>query len=293
MSSLKTIHLPQGPLQYLEQGRGQPIVFVHGLLADHQLWLPLLPDLDQGVRCILPNWPLGAHAMAMKPDADLSVPGVAQLIADFIAELDLRDVTLVGNDSGGALVQMVCARHPERIGRAVLTTCDAYDVFPPPAFATLKWWGHVPGLAWMSAQLLHHVPVLRRLPIAFGDLTDEPLASDLIEHWLRPLRTDAGVRRDVRKFLRSVSTRFTEEAGFALQGFNRPVLLLWSTRCRHFPKRLAERLLRELPNAKLQWVDSAGVFLSLEYAGQVADSIRRFHLETACEAKSEGKSCAI
>lgn len=293
MSSLNTVHLPQGPLQYLEQGRGQPIVFVHGLLADHQLWLPLLPDLGQGVRCIVPNWPLGAHAMAMKPDADLSVPGVARLIADFIAALDLRDVTLVGNDSGGALVQMVCARHPERIGRAVLTTCDAYDVFPPPAFATLKWWGHVPGLAWMSAQLLHHVPVLRRLPIAFGDLTDGPLSDDLIEHWLRSLRTDAGVRRDVRKFLRSVSARFTEEAGFALQGFNRPVLLLWSTRCRHFPQRLAERLLRELPDARLQWIDTAGVFLSLEHAGQVADSIRRFHLEAAFEGKPGGKSCAI
>ncbi|MDI1259130.1 alpha/beta hydrolase [Aquabacterium sp.] len=293
MSSLKTIHLPQGPLQYLDQGRGQPIVFVHGLLADHQLWLPLLPDLGQGVRCIFPNWPLGAHAKAMKPDADLSVPGVARLIADFIAALDLRDVTLVGNDSGGALVQMVCARHPERIGRAVLTTCDAYDVFPPPAFATLKWWGHVPGLAWVSAQLLHHVPVLRRLPIAFGDLTEGPLADDLIEHWLQPLRKDAGVRRDVRKFLRSVSTRFTEEAGFALQGFNRPVLLLWSTRCRHFPKRLAERLLSELPHAELQWVDSAGVFLSLEHAGQVADNIRRFHQENALQEQPEGKSCAI
>lgn len=293
MSSLKTIHLPQGPLQYLDQGRGQPIVFVHGLLADHQLWVPLLPDLGQVARCIVPNWPLGAHAKAMKSDADLSVPGVARLIADFIAALDLRDVTLVGNDSGGALVQMVCARYPERIGRAVLTTCDAYDVFPPPAFATLKWWGHVPGLAWVSAQLLHHVPVLRRLPIAFGDLTDEPLADDLIEHWLRPLRKDAGVRRDVRKFLCSVSTRFTEEAGFALQGFNRPVLLLWSTRCRHFPKRLAERFLRELPHAELQWVDSAGVFLSLEHAGQVADSIRRFHQENALREQPEGKSCAI
>lgn len=293
MSSLKTIHLPQGPLQYLERGRGQPIVFVHGLMADHQLWVPLLPDLGQVARCIVPNWPLGAHAKAMKPDADLSVPGLARLIADFIVALDLRDVTLVGNDSGGALVQMVCARHPERIGRAVLTTCDAYDVFPPPAFATLKWWGHVPGLAWVSAQLLHHVPVLRRLPIAFGDLTEGPMDDDLIERWLRPLRKDAGVRRDVRKFLRSVSTRFTEEAGFALQGFNRPVLLLWSTRCRHFPKRLAERLLRELPDARLQWIDTAGVFLSLEHAGQVADSIRRFHLEVACEGTPEGKSCAI
>lgn len=293
MDTLKTIHLPQGPIQYLDVGRGQPLVFVHGLMADHQLWVPLLAHLGPGIRCIVPNWPLGAHAMPMRPDADLSVPGVARLVADFIAALDLRDVTLVGNDSGGALVQMVCARHPQRIGRAVLTTCDAYDVFPPPAFATLKWWGHVPGLAWWSAQLLHHVPALRRLPIAFGDLTESPLDDNLVERWLMPLRKNAGVRRDVRKFLRTVSTRFTEEAGFALQGFPRPVLLLWSTRCRHFPKRLAERLLKELPRAQLQWIDSSGVFLSLDQAGQVADSIKRFHLASTVNGQSENKSCAM
>lgn len=293
MSSLKTIQLPQGPIQYLDQGRGQPMVFVHGLIADHQLWAPLLADLGPGVRCILPNWPLGAHTMPMTPDADLSVPGVARLIADFMAALGLTDVTLVGNDSGGALVQMVCAQHPERIGRVVLTTCDAYDVFPPPTFATLKWWGPVPGLAWCSAQLLHHIPALRRLPIAFGDLTEAPLDDDLIERWLGPLRKDAGVRRDVRKFLRTVSTRFTEEAGLALQGFNRPVLLLWSTRCHHFPSRLAERLMKDLPNAELQWIDSSGVFLSLEHAGEVADSIKRFHAETGLKAQPESKSCAI
>jgi pimeloyl-ACP methyl ester carboxylesterase len=204
------------------------------------------------------------------------VMGMVQLIADFIAALDLKDVILVGNDSGGALVQMVCARFPQRIARVVLTTCDAYDVFPPPAFAYLKLLGHVPALAWWSAQLLHHVPLLRRLPITFGDLTDGPLASELIEHWLRPLRHDAGVRRDVCQFLRTLSPQYTEEAGVALRSFERPVLLLWSTRCHHFPKRLAERLQRELPHADLHWIDSTGVFLSLEYADQLVAHIQQF-----------------
>lgn len=286
MSSLKTIHLAQGPIRYLEHGQGQPVVFVHGLLVDHRLWTPLLQDLGPGLRCILPDWPLGSHAMAMQPEADLSVHGMARLIADFIASLDLKEVILVGNDTGGALVQMVCARHPERIGRVVLTTCDAYDVFPPPAFVTLKWWGHIPGLAWASAQLLHHIPALRRLPITFGDLTEAPLSDALAERWLRPLRTDAGVRRDVRKFLRSMSARFTEEAGFALKGFKQPVLLLWSQRCRHFPNRLAERLHCELPDAELQWIDSSGVFLSLEHAPRVAASIRRFGLALTSPSQS-------
>ena len=276
MSPLQTVQLPQGPIQYTEQGTGQPIVFVHGLLVDNRLWQPLLPGLGHGVRSIMPNWPLGAHTMAMKPDADLSVSGMVQLIADFIAALDLQDVILVGNDTGGALVQMVCARFPQRIAGMVLTTCDAYDVFPPPAFVHLKWMGHVPTLAWLSYQLMHHVPWSSRLPIAFGDLTDAPLPSDLIAHWIKPMRTDAGVRRDVRQFLRTLSSKDTEAAGVALQSFNKPVLLLWSTRCRHFPKRLAERLQRELPHVELHWLDSAGVFLSLDHTQEVAERIRQF-----------------
>jgi pimeloyl-ACP methyl ester carboxylesterase len=276
MAQFKTLQLPQGPVQYLEHGQGQPIVFVHGLLVDNKLWQPLVPELGQGVRCILPNWPLGAHSVPMKPDADLSVSGMARLIADFIAELDLHDVILVGNDTGGALAQIVCAQCPERISKMVLTTCDAYDVFPPPAFALLKWLGHVPPLAWLTAQLMHHMPALRRLPFAFGDLTDAPLDGELIEHWLRPMRTEAGVRRDVCKFLRTLSNRYTQDAGVALQHFDKPVLLLWSTRCRHFPKRLAERFQRELSNAELHWIDSTGVFLSLEHAKQMGDKIRPF-----------------
>jgi pimeloyl-ACP methyl ester carboxylesterase len=180
------VQLPQGPVQYLEQGQGQPVLFVHGLLVDHAIWRPLLPALSPRARCILPTWPLGAHTLAMKPKADLSVDGQVALIADFMAALDLRDVILVGNDSGGALAQMVCARHPERIARLVLTTCDAHDVFPPPMFSYLKWLGHSPALGWLMAQATHHMPLLRRLPIAFGDLTDAPLDGALIEQWLRP-----------------------------------------------------------------------------------------------------------
>lgn len=276
MPQLNTLQLPQGSMQYFEQGQGQPIVFVHGLMVDNQLWQPLVAKLGQGMRCIMPNWPLGAHSMAMKPQADLSVPGMTQLIADFMAALDLRDVILVGNDTGGALAQMVCAQFPERIASLVLTTCDAYDVFPPPAFAFMKWLGHVPPLAWMTAQLMHHAPRLRRLPFAFGDLTDAPLDDALIEHWLKPLRTQAGVRRDVCKFLRTLSNHYTQDAGIALRHFNKPVLLLWSTRCRHFPARLAERFLQELGDTELTWIDSAGVFLSLEHAQQLADCIKHF-----------------
>jgi len=276
MTRLKTLRLPQGPVQYLEQGQGQAMVFVHGLMVDHTLWQPLVAELGPGMRCIVPNWPLGAHAMPMAPSADLSVPGVARLIADFLVALDLHDVILVGNDSGGALVQMVCAQMPERIARVVLTTCDAYDVFPPSAFTYLKWLGHAPGLTWLSAQLMHLVPMLGRLPWVFGDLTDAPLDRDLMAHWLRPMRTNAQVRRDVCKFARSLSNRHTLDAGAAMRRFGKPVLVLWSARSRHFPRRLAERMQQEWPHTELIWIDSPGVFLSLAHAQELASHIQRF-----------------
>ncbi|MBI5924658.1 MAG: alpha/beta hydrolase [Aquabacterium sp.] len=276
MLQQKVLQLPQGSLRYLDQGQGQPVVFVHGLMVDGQLWQPLVAELGPSWRCILPDWPLGAHALPMHPQADLSVPGMVRLIADFIVALDLHDVILVGNDTGGALAQMVCAQFPERIARLVLTTCDAYEVFPPPAFSYLKWLGYSPMLTWLMTQLMHVVPPLRRLPIAFGDLTDKPLDGKLIERWLRPARTHAGVRRDVCKFLRTLSNDHTLQAGRALRHFGQPALLLWSKQSRHFPARLAERLRCELPNAELIWVDSAGVYVSLEHAGHLSASMVRF-----------------
>lgn len=276
MTPSKIVQLPQGSIQYIEHGQGQPVVFVHGLMVDNKIWQPLPAELGPQLRCILPNWPLGAHSMAMHADADLSVPGVVRLIADFIAALDLHEVVLVGNDTGGALAQMVCARFPERISRLVLTTCDAYDVFPPPAFAALKWLGHIPPLARLTVQSLYHVSTLRKLPFAFGDLTDGPLDNALIDEWLTPARMDDGVHRDTCKFLRTLSNRYTQQAGAALRHFDKPVLLLWSSRCRHFPKRLAERFQRELSNVELHWIDSAGVLLSLEYAQLVGERIRAF-----------------
>lgn len=125
----RTIQLPQGSVCYCEFGTGAPIVFVHGLLVNGGLWRKVVPRLVQHYRCIVPDWPLGSHQETLNSDADRSPLGLARLIADFLAALRLESVTLVGNDTGGALCQIVAAEYPERIGRLVLTNCDAIDAF--------------------------------------------------------------------------------------------------------------------------------------------------------------------
>ena len=107
-----------------------PVLFVHGILVDHRLWHEVAEQLaDKGFRCVLPDWPLGSHRIPVNAGADLSPRGVATMIRDFIVALDLSDVTLVGNDTGGGLCQLVIDAHPEHVGRLVLTNCDAFDTF--------------------------------------------------------------------------------------------------------------------------------------------------------------------
>ncbi|MCW2989014.1 MAG: alpha/beta hydrolase, partial [Solirubrobacterales bacterium] len=141
----KEIDLPAGRIRYREAGSGRPIVFVHGYLVDGRLWDGVVDRLSDRYRCIAPDWPIGAQQIAMKPDADLTPPGVAATIASFLQALDLEDVTIVGNDSGGAMSQVLVTRHPERIGRLVLTNCDTYENFPPGPFKAMPPIAKLPG----------------------------------------------------------------------------------------------------------------------------------------------------
>jgi len=216
---MERIRIPQGEIEVRDIGRGAPIVFVHGLLVDGELWRKVVPPLSASHRCIVPTWPLGSHTTPMAETADLSPPGMAEVVLAALDALDVRDVTLVGNDSGGAICQMVCAKRPARVGRLVLTNCDAFDVFPPPAFGYLKLIPRIPGLAWAMSRAMLRVPRLRRMRTAYGALTVRPLDDDLTRRWVEPAATRREIRRDLAKFLRRVQS--ADPAGV---GKGRPVL---------------------------------------------------------------------
>src|SRR5215210_1191212 len=195
MTDLKSVHLPQGEIRYREQGDGPPIVFVHGYLVNGRLWEGTAGQLATDFRCISPDWPMGSHSVALDPDADLSPPGVARIIADFLAELDLSDVTVVGNDSGGAVSQILVTRHPERIGRLVLTNCDSHENFPPSPFGILPHIVKVPGMQTALSQ-----PLRLRLArkVSYAPFARTKIADELLSDWVSPSLHDAAIRRDTR-----------------------------------------------------------------------------------------------
>ncbi|WP_432846598.1 alpha/beta fold hydrolase [Amycolatopsis sp. CA-161197] len=270
------IRLPQGEVRYYERGTGQPVVFVHGVLTNALLWRKVVPTIaEAGFRCLAPDLPLGAHEIPLRSDADLSAPGVATLLGDFLEALDLHDVTLVANDTGGAITQLLLARHPARVGRVVLTPSDSFEYFFPPIFKPLPTLAKVPGSMAVLGQLLR-VRALWPLPLLFGWVTKKPLDPAVASAYLLRLRRSRGVQRDLRKLLRSVDPRLTLAAAEQLRSFSRPVLLAWATEDKLFPVRFAYRLASLLPDARVVEIADSYTFVPEDQPEVLAGHIVEF-----------------
>jgi pimeloyl-ACP methyl ester carboxylesterase len=270
----RSVALSAGTVEYRERGEGPPVVFVHGLLVNADLWRKVVPLLA-GCRSIAPDWPLGSHSIPMRAGADLSPTGVADLIAEFLAALDLEDVTLVANDTGGALTQILMTRHPERIGRVVLTPSDCFEYFFPPGFAFLPRLLRLPGQTWLMARMVQ-VKALHRLPFVFGMVARHPIPAEIRESYVRPVARSAGVRRDLRSFVTQVHRRHTLAAADALPAFTKPVLLAWAAEDRVFPVAFGRRLAGVLPDAKFVEVAHSYTFVPEDQPAVLAGLITEF-----------------
>jgi pimeloyl-ACP methyl ester carboxylesterase len=271
----REVQLPQGTLSYRERGSGEPIVFIHGLLVNGDLWRKVVPELSKDHRCIAPDLPLGSHTRPMNDTADLSPFGVAKLIDDFLTALNLEDVTLVGNDTGGAFCQLVITRHPERIGRLVLTPCDAYENFPPRLFKWLLAPAKSPAGARLMLQPMR-LAAMRHSPMGFGWLVKNGLDAEITNSWMRPAIENAGIRRDLAKVLRGIHPRYTLEAAEKFGDFRQPVLLVWASEKDFFPLEHAERLSKAFPDARVERVDDSYTFVMEDQPERLAQLIGEF-----------------
>ncbi len=278
MTDGELIELSAGPVEYLDTGGSGPVlVLLHGLLMDATLWDDVIADLSTDYHCVAPTLPLGAHRHAMHADADLSLPGIARLVTEFLGRLDLRDVTLVGSDTGGALVQLLMADGGDRIGRAVLVSCDAFDNFPPGLTGrALVLAGRLPApLFGLFMQQLRVGPV-RRAPIAFGWLTRRGDAATA--RWIRPALRKPEIRRDTVRTLRSVAANrnLLRQAADRLPGFDRPALVVWADADRVMPPEHGSRLAGLLPQGRLVEIADSDTLVPLDQPAELAKVIRDF-----------------
>ena len=276
---MQEIELSAGIIEYEDTGGSGPIVvLLHGLLMDGSLWRHVVRELRSDHRCIVPTLPLGGQRQPMRADADLSPRGIGQLEAEFLERLDLHDVTLVGNDSG--LFQIAAGEHPKRIARLVITSCEAFENFPPGlpghtvAFAARQTGGLNAAIQPLRLR------VLRRLPLAFGWMAKRPIPPAVTDTWLRPVLTQREIRRDLTKYLRSSKKGDMLAAAERLRSFDRPALVIWAKEDRVMPPEHGRRLAEILPNGRLIEIADSYTFIPEDQPGELARAIRQFVRDT-------------
>jgi pimeloyl-ACP methyl ester carboxylesterase len=278
---MPSIDLQAGRLHYRVAGRADdrrpPVVFVHGVLVNAELWAGAAWALaERGVRSYALEMPLGAHPEPMHADADLSPRGLGRLIVDALAALDLHDVTLVGNDTGGALCQFAIDVDPSRIGRLVLTNCDAFEQFPPPPFGLLFAAGRRPGRLRFLMRPAVRSTRLRHSKLGYGGLVATPLDPGLTARWAGPLVADRAIARDAARLMAAADKRDLLEVAGRFDRFTKPVLIAWGDGDPYFKVELGERLADAFPDARLVRVEGARTFVALDEPGRLADEISAF-----------------
>jgi pimeloyl-ACP methyl ester carboxylesterase len=274
------IELSAGTIEYEDTGGDGPVVVpIHGVAMNGSLWREVVADLRKDHRCVVPDLPLGAHRLPMRPDADLSMHGLARLVAEFLERLGLRDVTLAMNDWGGPQL-LVSEGLDERIARLVITSCEAFDNVPPGLPGRmLGIAAAVPGGLNAIVQPLRFRP-LARLPIAFGWMAKRPIPAEILDSWTGPLLSRRGSRRDLVKYIRTADRKALVEAAEALRGFDRPALVAWAAEDRVMPPEHGRRLAELLPEGRLVEIPDSYTLIPLDQPGVLAGAIRRFVHET-------------
>jgi pimeloyl-ACP methyl ester carboxylesterase len=275
---MNQIELSAGTIDYQDTGGDGPtLVLLHGLLMDASLWDDVIADLSVDHRCVAPTLPLGAHRHAMHADADLSLRGIARLDAELLDRLDLRDVTQVGNDTGGALDQLLACDDASCVSRIVLASCDAFDNFPPGLTGkTLVATGKLPPAMFGLFMQQMRLRPLRRLRISFGWLTKRGDAATV--RWIKPVLQQSEIRRDTVRVLRAAAAdkHLMLDAAECLPSYDRPALVVWASGDRVMPPDHGRRLAELLTQGRLVEIPVRSTLLPLDEPARLAQSIRDF-----------------
>ena len=275
------VELPAGTIEYEDTGGAGPtVVMLHGVGMDGTLWRDVVAGLRPDFRCVAPTLPLGGHRRPMKPDADLTLRGMVGLVAAFLEKLDLNGVTLVGNDWGGAQL-LISEGLDGRVGRVVLTSCEAFENYPPGVPGrTLARAAAVPGGLFLAFQALRVRP-LRRLPGTWGLMSKRPVPDEVMDGWFRPLQTRPEIRRDLRKYVLGTPPKevLLEWHG-ALRHFDRPALVVWASEDRVMPREHGRRLAGLLPRGRLVEIPDSYTLIPEDQPGELVRAVRGFVQDT-------------
>src|SRR5580658_1204710 len=245
-----TVRTASGRIAYVEAGSGPVTLFVHGVLVNKHLWRHQLSALSDIRRCIAVD--LLAHGdTEIGPDQDVSVTANAKMLREFLDALNIDQVDLVGNDSGGGVAQILAALYPERVRSLTLTDCDTHDNWPPEAFKPFLAMSAAGKLRETLEALLSDKSRYRSAQ-ALGPAYERPerLSDDSIEIYLRPLLRTKQRTRDLERFLAAFDNQHTLAIEARLKALMAPTLIVWGTDDLYFDVKWSHWLAGNIPGTR-------------------------------------------
>jgi pimeloyl-ACP methyl ester carboxylesterase len=274
-ASKRSVATPSGRIGYTEAGAGPVSLFVHGVLLNGHLWRHQLAELSDVRRCIAVD--LLAHGdTEIASDQDVSVSANARMLWQFLDALEIEQVDLVGNDSGGGITQIFAALNPSRVRSLTLTDCDAHDNWPPEPFKPFLAMAAAGGLRGTLDAMLADKNIYRSAQ-ALGPAYEHPerVTDDTIEAYLRPLVRTEQRTRDLERFLAAFDCKHTVAVEAELRKLNVPTLIVWGTDDIYFDVRWSRWLAETIPGTRRRIeLNGARIFLPEERWGEFNQEVR-------------------
>jgi pimeloyl-ACP methyl ester carboxylesterase len=277
----KTVETPSGRISYIEKGEGPVALFVHGVPLNGFHWRYALEGLNDLRRCLAPDL-MGLGYTEVRPDQPLDFDAQAQMLLQCLDALGVETVDLVGNDSGGAVAQILATRAPHRIRSLTLTNCDTHDNWPPEAFMPIVNLGKAGHFGHALAGLLAN-PAAARAPqgLGVGFEFPERLTEEVLAVYLTPVTTTDERRSQVSRYVAVQDCAQTVRIEDRLKAFDKPTLIIWGDGDVFFPAPWAHWLADAIPGTrKVEILNGAKLFFP-EERPNVFCSLVREHWQAA------------
>jgi pimeloyl-ACP methyl ester carboxylesterase len=289
----KRVETPAGGLSCFDVGSGPAVLFVHGVIFNAYLWRRVVAVLSEERRCVAVDLP--AHGRSpSSPEEDLSLRANADRLAALCDALELEQVDLVGNDTGGALAQIFAVRHRERVRTLTLTNCDAHDNLPPAEFKEGKELAAAGQLGAVVGQLARD-PDLARTAERGLNLTfehPESVTDEAIDAYFGVFR-DPDRAAELDRFAVSTKVEDLLEVEPGLAELTMPTLVVWGTGDVFFDVEWAYWLRDHIPGTKrVVELEGAKLLFPDERAEEFAPHLRAFLDEHSPLGASEARGAA-
>lgn len=263
-----------GRIAYLESGKGQPLLLLHGFPLNSFQWRGVIPRLSGQRRCIAPDF-LGLGYTETSPAQSVAPDSQATMVLRFLDNLSIASVDIIANDSGGAIAQLLAARHPERVRTLLLTNCDTEPDSPPAAVKPVIELARAGRFAdeWLAPWLADKT--LARSAKGIGGMCyaeSQHPSDEAIEAYLSPLLSSPVRKAQTNAYAAGLDPNPLAGIEAALKRCKIPTRIVWGTADTIFSQAGAHYLDRTFTNSRgVRRVPGAKLFFPEEMPDVIAE----------------------